>query len=131
MQSTLRVQLAAVGDRVSFWAEEPAHPHIIFEYPDNDVFWAQEKHEGESVVDSIPTEHSKTSSMDFVLEALGKCKLGRLKPVLYRAFNKYFLIVSVFRAICSNRVAARFGPCIDYPYTWYQVHVGSYLLQGT
>ena len=104
MQIALRTQLAQLSDRVSYWAEEPAHPHITFEYPeesqDEDVWWEQKRPDGESVLDSAPTENSKTSSMEFVLEELDKRHLGRLKPI----FERERISQSVLPSLTDNHL---------------------------
>lgn len=88
VQDDLRKYLGHLGDRVSFWAEEPAHPHITFEYPDDDMGCAQDMdplHEdGVSGLESGPTERSLTSSIDFVLKKLDEHRLGQLKPIFER-----------------------------------------------
>jgi len=104
VQDDLRVHIGHLGDRVSFWAEEPAHPHITFEYLDDDMGCAQDMDlvhgDAASSFGNGPSERSLTSSIDIVLKKLDEHRLGQLKPI----FEREQLSRSVLPLLTDNQL---------------------------
>ncbi|CAK0908356.1 unnamed protein product [Prorocentrum cordatum] len=86
VQAILRDRLALLGDRVSFWADEPALPHVTFEYPERvEVTEASELPRAcEAAEEESADTFSKHSSLDEMLDRLDKLQLGRFKPLFKR-----------------------------------------------
>lgn len=86
LQCMVQQLTAPLGNCMELWAQEPAHPHITFEYPEHmeDEAGALAKRPNDCFSDSVQTERSNTSSIEIVLDGLDSRHLRRLKPIFER-----------------------------------------------
>eukprot|EP00747_Dinoflagellata_sp_TGD_P029440 gnl/TRDRNA2_/TRDRNA2_133906_c2_seq1.p1 gnl/TRDRNA2_/TRDRNA2_133906_c2~~gnl/TRDRNA2_/TRDRNA2_133906_c2_seq1.p1 ORF type:complete len:259 (+),score=45.12 gnl/TRDRNA2_/TRDRNA2_133906_c2_seq1:594-1370(+) len=103
IQARLHEHCAILGESVGYWAQEPAHPHITFEYPDdNEQYDAEEGCAAEKEEEAeVNTEEacdvreegggsdgvrstgntSTTSSLESMMEKLKEHRLEKLGPI--------------------------------------------------
>ena len=90
VQCELRGHLVHLRDRISFWAEEPAHPHITFGYLDDNADGkcvleaCAAGEDAKSGSESVSLDCSLSESLEIVLDMLDEHRLSRLKATSER-----------------------------------------------
>jgi len=98
VQASLMRQCAALGRCVCMWAEEPAHPHITFEYPEEQERWDEAR--GSASAIGSAASASTTASLGAVLDRLPEFRLQRLRPV----FERERLTASVLPTLTEDQL---------------------------
>lgn len=111
LQRALQQLTARLGNCMELWAQEPAYPHITFEYPDNleDEADTSSRKNCDCLSDSSKTEHSNTSSMKMVLDGLDSRRLSRLKPIFEREHISRSVLLDMTAQHLEQLGIRRFG----------------------